>query len=139
MSVQSASPVLPAAAPPFLADVSDYLGAPERRFFGEGYKRARHHLTGFHIPEADGAAAEAPRLAPPRRSPTRATGPARARSTSGRTCPRSTSCCSPPSSPRPCSPPTWGSPSRSWPASGSPGSASRPVPVRWRTTWPGSR
>ncbi|MFE1879999.1 AvrD family protein [Streptomyces diastatochromogenes] len=62
MSVQSASPVLPAAAPPYLADVSDYLGAPERRFFGEGYKRARHHLTGFHIPEADGAAAEAPRL-----------------------------------------------------------------------------
>lgn len=62
MSASSASPLLPAVAPLYLADVSDYLGAPERRFFGEGYKRARHRLTGFHIPEADGAAAGAPRL-----------------------------------------------------------------------------
>ncbi|MBK3566002.1 MULTISPECIES: AvrD family protein [unclassified Streptomyces] len=62
MSAQSASSLLH-VAPPYLPDVSDYLGAPERRFFGEGYKRARHRLTGFHIPEAGGAAADAPRLA----------------------------------------------------------------------------
>ncbi|TGN77995.1 hypothetical protein E5083_12390 [Streptomyces bauhiniae] len=62
MSAQSASSLLP-VAPPYLPDVSDYLGAPERRFFGEGYRRARHLLTGFHTPEADGAAADAPRLA----------------------------------------------------------------------------
>jgi hypothetical protein len=61
-TAQTASPLSPAAAPLYLADVSDYLGAPERRFFGEGYKRARHRLTDFHIPEADGAAAEVPRL-----------------------------------------------------------------------------
>ncbi|MFI6930369.1 AvrD family protein [Streptomyces sp. NPDC050287] len=62
MSAQSASSLLSGVTPPYLADVSDYLGAPELRFFGEGYKRARHRLTAFHIPEADGAAAEAPRL-----------------------------------------------------------------------------
>lgn len=28
-------------------DVSDYLGNPDRRFFGEGYKRAQHRLTGL--------------------------------------------------------------------------------------------
>ncbi|MEV7736583.1 AvrD family protein [Streptomyces sp. NPDC088921] len=63
MSAQSASSLL-SVTPPYLPDVSDYLGAPERRFFGEGYKRARHRLTGLHIPAAvDGPATEAPALA----------------------------------------------------------------------------
>lgn len=62
MPAQSASSVLPVASP-YLPDISDYLGAPERRFFGEGYKRSRHRLTDFHVPEPDGAVAEVPRLA----------------------------------------------------------------------------
>ncbi|MFF7360394.1 AvrD family protein [Streptomyces sp. NPDC008125] len=62
MPAQSASSVLPVASP-YLPDISDYLGAPERRFFGEGYKRSRHRLTDFHVPEPDGAASDAPRLA----------------------------------------------------------------------------
>ncbi|MFJ4778270.1 AvrD family protein [Streptomyces sp. NPDC088762] len=33
--------------PLHLENVSDYLGAPERRFFGEGYKRAGHRLSGI--------------------------------------------------------------------------------------------
>ncbi|MFI1470007.1 AvrD family protein [Streptomyces wuyuanensis] len=32
-----------------LDNVSDYLGAPERRFFGEGYKRAQHRLTDLAV------------------------------------------------------------------------------------------
>ncbi|MBD0711692.1 MULTISPECIES: AvrD family protein [unclassified Streptomyces] len=62
MPAQSASSV-PAVASPYLPNISDYLGAPERRFFGEGYKRSRHRLTDFHLPEPDGAASDAPRLA----------------------------------------------------------------------------
>ncbi|MFD5539682.1 AvrD family protein [Streptomyces sp. NPDC127079] len=64
MSDSSDSSVLSVAEPPYLADISDYLGAPERRFFGEGYRRARHRLTGFHIPEAadEAAGTERPRL-----------------------------------------------------------------------------
>ncbi|MFJ4860176.1 AvrD family protein [Streptomyces sp. NPDC088748] len=33
--------------PLHLDNVSDYLGAPERRFFGDGYKRAQHRLAGI--------------------------------------------------------------------------------------------
>ncbi|MCZ7459564.1 AvrD family protein [Streptomyces sp. WMMC940] len=46
-------------APPILrlGNVSDYLGAPERRFFGEGYKRAQQRLTGVAAHTAPGGPA----------------------------------------------------------------------------------
>ncbi|MCA1217618.1 AvrD family protein [Streptomyces sp. 8L] len=61
MPAQSASSALPVASP-YLPDISDYLGAPERRFFGEGYKRSRHRLTDVRPPQPDDAASELPRL-----------------------------------------------------------------------------
>lgn len=61
--------VIPAATesrttpvPLHLDHVSDYLGAPERRFFGEGYKRAEHRLADLDfapdaVPALSGTAA----------------------------------------------------------------------------------
>jgi hypothetical protein len=45
-----------------LDDVSDYLGAPERRFFGEGYKRARHTLTDVLMTAAEDTAQAGPQI-----------------------------------------------------------------------------
>ncbi|MFG2880205.1 AvrD family protein [Streptomyces sp. NPDC048337] len=47
MAILAASESNATRDPLHLDNVSDYLGAPERRFFGEGYKRAQHRLTGI--------------------------------------------------------------------------------------------